>query len=79
MNARDCLRGASRSLVTSEGPPAPPMEDTRAVLERIWRERQALGMVGRTRDEIDAGIAALRDELEGRVARVDPNDEATSE
>jgi hypothetical protein len=33
---------------------APAREDTGAVLQAIWEERRALGLRGRTREEIDA-------------------------
>jgi hypothetical protein len=42
-------------------------EDVWTVLERIWEERKVLGMPARTREEIDAEINALRDELEERM------------
>ncbi len=35
-----------------------------AVLERIWAERKALGLVPRSAEEIDAELGALRDEWE---------------
>ncbi len=42
----------------------PPREDTWAVLERIWKENEAMGRKPRTAEEIDADINELRDELE---------------
>jgi hypothetical protein len=41
---------------------AHPGEDARIVLQRIWDERKSLGMRGRTKDQIDADIQAMRDE-----------------
>jgi hypothetical protein len=46
---------------------SPLREKTWAVLERIWRESEALGLKPRTVDEIDAEINALRDESEEEV------------
>ncbi len=37
---------------------------TLRVLEDIWAQREAQGMVGRTAEEIDAEIDAMRDEDE---------------
>jgi hypothetical protein len=39
-------------------------ESVWTVLDKIWAERTALGIHGRTREEIDAGVKALRDEWE---------------
>jgi hypothetical protein len=50
---------------------AVPKEGLWTVLERIAREREELGMQGRTREQIDADITALRDELEDRLDRVE--------
>ncbi len=36
------------------------------VLERIWAERRAKGMQGRSGEQIDADIQAMRDEWEDR-------------
>jgi hypothetical protein len=44
--------------------PVPPREDTWTVLERIWKENEAMGRKPRTREEIDADINGLREELE---------------
>lgn len=46
-------------------------EDTWKVLERIWAEQKALGMIPRTREEIDAEINALRDESEERMREIE--------
>ena len=46
-------------------------EDVWTVLERIWAERSALGLQGRTREEIDADVQALRDELEEHARGVE--------
>ena len=46
-------------------------ESVWAVLERIWAERQARGMPVRTREEIDAEINALRDELEEHANHIE--------
>ncbi len=39
-------------------------EDSSTVLQRIWAEREALGMPSRTKEEIDADLQATRDEWE---------------
>lgn len=57
--------------------PPMPREDTWAVLEQIDREREALGMKARSRDEIDAEIAALRGELEAHADQVERAHEET--
>ena len=36
------------------------------VLQEIWAERRALGQPARSREEIDAGLKAMRDEWEQR-------------
>jgi hypothetical protein len=51
--------------------PLPPREDTWSVLERIWKENEALGLKPRSREEIDADINALRDELEEHANQVE--------
>ncbi len=48
-----------------------PAPDFMAVLEKIWAERNALGMPGRTKDEIDADIEAMREEWEERQRELD--------
>ena len=52
-------------------PLAPASEGTWAVPQRIWAERKALGLPGRTKEEIDAGIQELRDELEDHALAVE--------
>jgi hypothetical protein len=47
--------------------PANPM----AVLQRIWAERKALGIPGRTAPQIDADIQSLRDEWEDHQRELD--------
>ena len=65
----DLPPGRVQVVVTSEESPDATARDTKSVLERIWRERVATGMVGRTRGEIDASIGTLRDELEEHMVR----------
>lgn len=50
-------------------PPGP--EETWTALERIWEQRKALGIKGRTREEIDAQIDALRDESEEELREIE--------
>ncbi len=45
--------------------------DTRSVLERIRERRQAAGIRGRTKEEIDAAIDALRDESESELQEIE--------
>ena len=47
-------------------------EDTRTALEAIREERKALGLKGRTKEEIDAEINSLRDESEEEIRQVEP-------
>ncbi len=49
----------------------PAREDTWAVLERIWKENEAQGRKPRTREEIDADINELRDELEEHAEAIE--------
>src|SRR5664280_519751 len=44
---------------------------TLQVLEEIWAERATLGMVGRSKEEIDAEIDAMRGEDETRLREID--------
>jgi len=46
-------------------------EDTWAVLQRIWKENEALGLKPRTAEEIDAYINGLRDELEEHANQIE--------
>ena len=53
--------------VTVETPTRRPMRDSAwAVLERIWAERKALGLSGRSKEQIDADVQALRSEWDER-------------
>ncbi len=56
--------GRVRVALTVMAEPTQPKESVWKVLERIWAEREALGMPSRTREEIDASVNELRDELE---------------
>jgi hypothetical protein len=46
-------------------------EDTWAVLERIWAERVRRGIEGRSKQQIDAEINALRDQSEDRMREIE--------
>jgi len=46
-------------------------EDTWLVLERIWAEREARGIQGRSKEEIDAEISAIRDQSEQRMREIE--------
>jgi hypothetical protein len=52
-------------------PQHPPGEDVWTVLERIWAEQDARGYVPRTREEIDAQVKELRDEVEERFLAIE--------
>ena len=43
-----------------------PREAVWGLLERIWADQEARGVVPRTREEIDAEVDAMRDEAEER-------------
>jgi hypothetical protein len=45
---------------------AQPSENILTVLERIWAERASKGVQGRSGEQIDAEIQAMRDEWEDR-------------
>jgi hypothetical protein len=62
---------AGRVRVTLEVEVPQVKEDTWTVLERIWKERAALGIKPRTREEIDADVQALRDELEAHANAIE--------
>jgi hypothetical protein len=44
---------------------------TLQVLQEIWAEREARGMIGRSAGEIDAEIDAMRNEDEGRMRAIE--------
>jgi hypothetical protein len=46
-------------------------ENVMAVLERIWAERRAKGMQGRSGERIDADIRAMRGEWEDRQHEIE--------
>ena len=43
---------------------SPSQENVWTVLDRVWADREARGLVPRTREEINAQINAIRDEAE---------------
>ncbi len=57
--------------VTLQTVPATTRKPTLEVLEEIWAQREARGMVGPTREEIDAEIAAMRSEDEQRLRAIE--------
>jgi hypothetical protein len=67
----DLPSGRVQVALTHVESPQPPKEDWFEVLERIDREREALGMVSRSKEEIDAEVQALRDELDARLAEIE--------
>jgi hypothetical protein len=52
-------------------PQQPKKKDVLAVLERIWAEREAMGLRGRSKEQIDADIQAMRDEWDERQAELE--------
>jgi hypothetical protein len=63
--------GRVQVTLVSESADAPPKEDTWTVLERIWAERKARGLPGRTREEIDAEVSSLRGEWQEREEKIE--------
>jgi hypothetical protein len=57
--------------VTVQAVPAATRKRTLQVLEEIWADRDARGMVGRNKEEIDAEINAMRDEDEKRMREIE--------
>ena len=57
--------------VTIEELTPKPKRDPMEVLQEIWAERKRLGMKGRTKEEIDADIDAMREEWEERQRELD--------
>lgn len=51
---------------------SPTAEDAWSVLQRIWQERDSLGMKGRTGEAIVAEINAMRDEWEEEPDQAKP-------
>src|SRR5260370_5586567 len=75
---------ADRSLEIKQPLPLPPgpvevtvksvtqaKEDTLAVLQRIWPEQKSSRQRGRTKEEIDADVQELRDELEDHALDIE--------
>jgi hypothetical protein len=64
---------AGRVQVTlmREAPAEAPKEDVLTVLERIWKEREARGMKGRSKEEIDAEVSAMRREMDERQEEIE--------
>ena len=50
---------------------ARPTRDVMEVLENIWAERKAKGLQGRSGEQVDAEINAMRDEWEDRQRELD--------
>jgi hypothetical protein len=48
-----------------------PERGTLQVLREIWAEREALGLRGRSKQEIDAEIEAMRDEDDRRLREIE--------
>jgi hypothetical protein len=57
--------------VTIETLTSKPRRDVMEVLAEIWAERKKLGMQGRSKEQIDADIDAMRNEWEDRQRELD--------
>jgi hypothetical protein len=57
--------------VTVQSMHAPSGKPTLQVLEEIWADRAARGIVGRSKEEIDTEIAATREEDERRIREIE--------
>jgi hypothetical protein len=57
--------------VTVQAMTAATRKPTLQVLEEIWANRTAQGLVGRSAEEIDADINAMRNEDEGRMQGIE--------
>ena len=57
--------------VTIEALTPKPRRNPMEVLEEIWAERKKLGMQGRSKEQIDADIDAMRNEWEDRQRELD--------
>ena len=58
--------GDVRVIVQTTTAPSVAGENVLTVLQRIWAERRAKGMRGRSGEEIDADIQSMRNEWEER-------------
>jgi hypothetical protein len=67
----DLPSGRVQVALTVEGQPSLVKKDWWSVLERVAKEREASGMVGRSKEEIDADVRTLRDELDARLDEID--------
>jgi hypothetical protein len=57
--------------ITVQATAAASRKRTLHVLEEIWSQREALGLAGRTKQEVDAEIDAMRNEDEGRMREIE--------
>ncbi|MGA2067721.1 MAG: hypothetical protein ABSG86_22325 [Thermoguttaceae bacterium] len=57
--------------ITVQATAAGSRKRTLRVLEEIWSQREALGLAGRTKQEIDAEIDAMRNEDEARMREIE--------
>jgi hypothetical protein len=57
--------------VTVQAAAAASRKRTLQVLEEIWSQREALGLAGRTKEEIDAEINAMRDQDAERLREIE--------
>jgi len=71
----DLPPGEVQVTIQPISPQSQAKEDLWIVMERIWAEQRARGLVPRTRQEIDAEIDAIRDEAEEEMREVEAIDE----
>ncbi len=57
--------------VTIEALTPKPKRDVMEVLEEIWAVRKEMGLQGRSAEQVDADINAMRDEWEDRQRELD--------
>jgi len=67
----DLPPGRVRITIQPAEETVPPGPGWWEVLQEIWKEHAAQGFRGRTREEIDAEINALREEWEGRMRELE--------
>lgn len=63
--------GRVRVTVQAVAAPAGPEDDVMTRMEAVWAAQKARGYVPPTREEIDAELAAMRDEAEEEMQEVE--------
>src|SRR5947207_15572078 len=68
--------GPVQVTIQPVSPTTEPVESLEAVMKRVWAGQKARGHVPRSKEEIDTGIRALRDEAEEEMQAVEKLDRA---